>query len=98
MDITNSGPLQRGPFLSVSQVEERHPGVKGKVRRFVHAADHGDPEYRDLSAAIVRIGRGVIIDEARFVQWLISRAARPNAPARNPHGRAGKPANRREQD
>jgi hypothetical protein len=89
-DLTTTGPPSRGPFLSVPQFEERHPGFRGRTRRLIFEADNGEPECIGLRPAIIRLRRSVLIDEALFLQWLVSHAAMPKSPARDPHGRAGK--------
>jgi len=77
-------------LLTVAQLEERHPGVKGRVRGFILRADLNAPDYAGLRDAIIRLGRSVYIDEVRFLAWLRMLAGAPPEPSRNPHGRAGK--------
>jgi hypothetical protein len=77
-------------LLTVAQLEQAQPALKGRVRGFVLRADLNIPDYAGLRDAIVRLGPSVYIDEPRFNSWLNTRrGTAPNGP-RNPHGRAGK--------
>ena len=40
-------------LLTVAQLEERHPGVKGRVRGFILRADLNAPDYAGLRDAII---------------------------------------------
>jgi len=80
-------------LLTVSQLEERHPALKGRTRAFILRADLNDADYVGLRDAVVRLGRSVYLDEVRFLLWLDSHRGAPPAQPRNPDGRAGKKAN-----
>jgi hypothetical protein len=67
---------------TVRQIEERHPGVSGRLRAWIHRADAGDPELAGLRRAVIRVGRSVLIDELRFVEFLRQRSVIPPAPSR----------------
>lgn len=84
-------PPMHGPILTVAQFEGKHQATKGKLRRYIMCADAGLEEFDGLRDAVLRIGRSVFIAEDRVLAWLSTRAAQPPAPARNPHGRGGKP-------
>lgn len=78
-------------LLTVAQLEEAHPALKGRVRGYIVRADYNSGGFDGLRDAVVRIGRSVYIDEPRFLGWVQShRGAAPALP-RNPDGRAGKP-------
>jgi hypothetical protein len=70
---------------TVKQIEERNPGVQGRLRAWIHRADRGDPEFAGLRVAIIRVGRSVLVDELRFVEFLRQRSLIPPAPDRR-HG------------
>jgi hypothetical protein len=59
---------------TINQIEERNPGVKGRMRSWIHRADRGDPEFAGLRHAIIRVGRSVLVDELRFIEFLRQRA------------------------
>lgn len=88
--VVLGGGSFEGPILTVSQFEERHPGTRGRLRKFILRADLGMSAYQDLASAIIRLGRSVMLDEARVLSWLHTRTNQTRSPARNPHGRAGK--------
>lgn len=67
---------------SVKQIEERHPGVQGRMRAWIHRADAGDPNFAGLQRAVIRVGRSVLIDELRFTEFLRQRSLIPPAPGR----------------
>ena len=67
---------------TVKQIEQKHPGVSGRLRAWIHRADAGDPEVAGLRLAVMRIGRTVLIDELRFVEFLRQRSVIPPAPDR----------------
>jgi hypothetical protein len=69
---------------TVEQIEERHPGVKGRLRQWIHRADAGDPAYAWLKFCVIRIERSVLLDEVRFRDSLYQRTAIPAAPSRPP--------------
>lgn len=77
-------------LVTVSQLEERHPALKGRVRSFILRADLGSPDYACLRDAIIRLGRSVYIDEPKFLEGLRTHAGKPAAAPRSPHGRGGK--------
>ncbi len=74
------------------QIEEAHPGVKGRLSQWIYRADAGDPEMVWLKFAIIRIGRTVLIDDVRFRDGLYQRTAIPAAPARRIAPEAALPA------
>jgi hypothetical protein len=57
-------------LLTVSQVEERHPALKGRLRAWVHRADCGDPDFALLRVAIVRVGRSVFLSQSFFAAFI----------------------------
>lgn len=75
---------------TVAQIEDRHPGVKGRIRGFILRADLRDPDYDGLRDAVIRLGRSVYIDESRFLAWMRTHTGTPPARPRNVDGRAGK--------
>lgn len=55
-------------YLTVRQFVERHPAFTvGGMR---HQIFHEETNGLKKSGAIVRIGRKVLIDEARFFEWV----------------------------
>jgi hypothetical protein len=77
-------PAPEPTLLTVKQVEERHPGLAGRLRQWIHRADCGDPEFALLRPAIVRIGRSVFISEPHFRAFVGEhRGTIPPAPPRN---------------
>jgi hypothetical protein len=68
--------------LTVKQTEAAHPGVQGRLRSWIHRADSGDPEFTGLRQAVIRVGRSVLVDELRFVEFLRQRSLIPPAPDR----------------
>jgi len=62
--------------------EAEHPGVKGRLRGWIHRADADDPNFHWLRLCVLRIGRSTLIDEVRFRDELYQRTARPPAPSR----------------
>ena len=77
-------------LLTIAQLEEAHPGFKGRTRGYILRADLNSPDFAGLRDAVVRMGRSVYVDELRFLGWTMSRRAAAPDKARNPHGRAGK--------
>ncbi len=63
-------------LLAVRQFSEKHPAFsQGALRNMMFlAADRktskGNMPGNGLSVALVRIGRKVLIDEARFFEWI----------------------------
>lgn len=88
---------RRGPFLTVTQFEEKHPATRSRMRGWIMRADLNFPDFAGLSDAIVRVGRSVLVDEAAAINWLDSRKHQPKSPARNPHGCVGKSGKKRRQ-
>lgn len=80
----------KGPILTVTQFEERHPGTRKRMRGFILRSDIGYPDYVGLRDAVIRVGRTVLLDEAAVIRWLEARKRQPRSEGRNPHGRAGK--------
>lgn len=68
-------------LLSVSQFSERHPAFsQAGIRYLIHCADERDRSKGKLpgnglkeAGAILKCGRRVVIDEARFFAWLDQR-------------------------
>ena len=60
-------------LLTVSQLEEQHPALKGRTRALIYRADLNDPEFSGLRDAVVRFGRSVYLDEIRFLLWIDER-------------------------
>ncbi len=79
-------------LLTVAQIEEKHPGLKGRVRGIIFRADFNDPDYGGFREAVIRLGRSVYIDEVPFLVALRAHAGHPPARARSPHGRGGNAA------
>lgn len=67
---------------SVEQIEAEHPGVKGRLRQWIHRADAGDADFAWLKFCVIRVGRSVLIDEVRFRDSLYQRTAIAAAPSR----------------
>jgi hypothetical protein len=88
--LADLGAEFQGPILTIQQFEEKHPGTQGRMRGYIFRADVGMPIYAGLCDAVIRVGRTVLLDEARVLQWLQSRSHQPRSQARNPHGRLGK--------
>jgi hypothetical protein len=86
------GKSVEGPILTVSQLEEKHPALKGRLRGYILRADLGFSLYAGLADAVIRVGRSVMVDEAAALRWLETRKHQPRSRGRNPHGRAGKHA------
>ena len=61
---------------TVRQFSEKHPAFsQGAIRNLIFLADDrktckGNMPGNGLSIALVRIGRKVLIDEARFFEWI----------------------------
>jgi len=68
--------------LTVKQIEAAHPGVQDRLRSWIHRADSGDPEFAGLRHAVIRVGRSVLVDELRFVEFLRQRSLIPPSPDR----------------
>lgn len=71
------------PLLcSVEQIEARQPALAGRMRMWIHRADNGDPNFAWLRVCIIRVGRSVLIDEAKLLESLSRLAGAAPAPAR----------------
>jgi hypothetical protein len=71
-------------LLTIGQVEERHPALKGRLRAWVHRADCGDPDFALLRVAIVRVGRSVFLSQSFFATFIEQhRGSGLPAPPRN---------------
>ena len=70
--------------FSIDQIEDEHPGVKGRLRQWIKRADAGDPEFAWLKFCVIRVARSVLIDDVRFRDSLHQRTAIPAAVPRNP--------------
>ncbi len=63
-------------LLTVKQFSERHPAFsQGGLRHLIFLSrtrqtSRGEVSGNGLDAALVRVGRRVLIDEARFFAWL----------------------------
>ena len=63
-------------LLTVRQFAENHPAFpQGSLRNLIFLAESrktskGNIEGNGLDIALVRIGRKVLIDEAKFFQWI----------------------------
>ena len=63
-------------FLTVRQFAEKHPAFpQGSLRSLIfHASPRHSSQGRidgnGLDAALIRIGRKVLINEARFFEWV----------------------------
>jgi hypothetical protein len=84
------GKRVAGPILTVSQIEDKHPALQGRMRGYIMRADLGLSNYEGLSVAVIRVGRTVMLDESAVLHWLESRTQQPKSRPRNPHGRVGK--------
>lgn len=67
---------------TIAQIEAQQPGVKGRLRQWIHRADAGDADFAWLKLCVIRVGRSVLIDEVRFRDSLHQRTAVPAAPSR----------------
>lgn len=73
-------------LLTVRQFSERYPAFsQGCLRQLIfysqaRKTSHGEVLDNGLSKALVRIGRRVLIDEARFFEWLDTRQDAPASP------------------
>lgn len=83
-------PALKGPIVTVAQLEDRNPALRGRVRGWILQADVGCAGFEGLRTCVIRVARSVMLSEGDFLAWLASHAGRPPAVARNPHGRAGK--------
>lgn len=63
-------------LLTVRQFAEKHPAFQqGSLRNLIFLAESrhtskGQIDGNGLSVALVRIGRKVLIDEAKFFRWI----------------------------
>ena len=63
-------------LLTVKQFSDRHPAfTQGGLRHLIFFArarrtSRGEVAGNGLDAALVRVGRRILIDEARFFAWL----------------------------
>lgn len=63
-------------LFTVKQFSEKHPAfTQGALRNLIFLAEErrstkGAIPGNGLSAALVRIGRKVLIDEVRFFEWI----------------------------
>ena len=69
-------PPQTRPLSTVRQFSEKHPAFsQGSLRNLIFLADErhtskGKIPGNGLSMALVRIGRKLLIDEAKFFEWV----------------------------
>ena len=74
-------PQQPRILLSVRQFSERHPAFsESGIRHLIHCAGERDRSKGKLpgnglkeAGALLKCGRRVVIDEARFFDWLDQR-------------------------
>jgi len=65
-------------YLTIPQLSDRHPAFKESgIRNLIFQAkdrqsSKGVVKGNGLAPAIIRIGRKVLIDEARFLEWVKS--------------------------
>ncbi|SEF42737.1 hypothetical protein [Nitrosomonas ureae] len=63
-------------LLSVRQFSDKHPAfTQGSLRNLIFLSDNrttsrGTIQGNGLNVALVRIGRKLLIDEAKFFQWI----------------------------
>ena len=63
-------------LLTVRQLADKHPAFpQGALRNLIYLAESrntskGKIEGNGLAVALVRIGRKVLIDEAKFFNWI----------------------------
>jgi hypothetical protein len=67
---------------SIDQIEAEHPGIKGRLRRWIQRADAGDVDFAWLKFCVIRVAGSVFVDEVRFRDSLYQRTALPAAPSR----------------
>lgn len=71
-----ASPQQSRILLTVRQFAEKHPAFQqGSLRNLIFLAEprhtsKGDIPGNGLDVALVRIGRKVLIDEAKFFNWI----------------------------
>jgi hypothetical protein len=69
-------PTQPPVLLTVRQFAEKHPAFQqGSLRNLIFMAESrntskGKIAGNGLDAALVRIGRKVLLDEAKFFNWI----------------------------
>lgn len=68
--------------FTIEQIEAEHPGLKGRIRQWIKRADAGDPDFRWLARAVIRVGRSVLLDDVELRSGLHQRTAIPPAPRR----------------
>lgn len=69
-------PPQPPILLTIRQFSDKHPGFpQGSLRNLIFLAENrktskGTIKGNGLNSALVRIGRKLLIDEAKFFQWV----------------------------
>jgi|CXWL01.1.fsa_nt_gi hypothetical protein len=69
-------PSQSRTLLTVRQFSDKHPAfTQGAIRNLIFLAEsrktsRGTIEGNGLNIALIRIGRKLLIDEAKFFQWI----------------------------
>ena len=69
-------PSQPRTLLTVRQFSDKHPAfTQGAIRNLIFLAEsrktsRGIIEGNGLNIALIRIGRKLLIDEAKFFQWI----------------------------
>ena len=69
-------PPQPRTLLTVRQFSDRHPAfTQGAIRNLVFLSESrktskGTIKGNGLDVALVRIGRKLLVDEAKFFQWV----------------------------
>ena len=75
--VESGGDAQRA-LLTVAQLARRYPAfTQGSIRNLIFMSkprwtSTGSVPGNGLAAALVRVGRKVLIDEAKFLVWLDS--------------------------
>ena len=69
-------PQEIRVLLTVRQFSEKHPAFsQGSLRNLIHLSSErysstGEIPGNGLGMALVRIGRKLLLDEAKFFQWI----------------------------
>lgn len=90
MKLTLETVVLSSRVMTVAQIEQAHPGFKGRIRGLVLRADAGLPGFAGLRDAVIRVGRSLYVDEPRFLAWVDSHRSAPPSPPRSASGRRGR--------
>jgi len=79
-----SSAVLRREYLTVSQFNQRHKAfTTSALRNLIYKADERETEHGVIpgnglleAGAIIRIGRRVLLDEARFFEWVDAKQPR----------------------